>query len=392
MSKGTSVVFEALPNDQNVDVLFIAGEHSGDEHGAALLRKLHTERPDLNVAAIGGDNLKRAGAHILFNPLESAVVGLVEVFRHFDYFKAVFNQTVDWIEQNSPKLVCFIDYPGLNLRLAKRLFQKGISSKGGGNVRLLFYISPQIWAWKAKRRFAMAKHLDAVGVIFPFEVDCYSDTELPTTFVGHPFVESNYTLPVEHDPDGALLLLPGSRKTPIQRIFPTMVDTYNLLKKDDPSLRAKVMYPTEKIRVQLEEIIESKGEQTDFELIPNSDTFTAKAVLTSSGTISLVCALAAIPGLLVYRTNPLSYQLALILVKIRKLGIANIILGQSIHPEYLQADMKSALLAEDLKRQLSDPETVEKTKGLSKQLRQSLSTSEQKSSSEWLLGELDKVG
>ena len=377
--------FSPLPDNSEVDLLIIAGEHSGDEHAAALLRKLHRLRPDLRVAALGGHNLKQAGAHILYNPLESAIVGLIEVLKHLDYLKALFQETLDWIDQHRPKVVCFIDYPGFNLRIAKQLFKRGISEKGGGNVKLIFYISPQIWAWKAKRRFQMAKHLNALGVIFPFEVDCYRDTDLPTEFVGHPFVDPDYHLPLAHDPDGPILILPGSRSGPIQKIFPTLVDTFYRLKKDNPILRAIVMYPTEKIREQLKSIIDSRGDTGDFDLAPNDQDIKASAVLMSSGTISLVCALAGLPGLIVYRTNPLTFLMAKILVSIRTVGIANIILGKLIYPEFLQSAMTPEALHRELKNQLENPETAKKMQSLSLELRSKLASNDHLRAAKWIL-------
>ncbi len=385
MAANNLPVFQDLPQGYKADVLFIAGEHSGDEHAARLLKKSLRERPDLKAVAIGGENLEKAGAQLLYNPLESAVVGFVEVIKHFDYLKALMNQTFRWIEEHRPAVVCFVDYPGFNLRIAKRLFQNGISHKAGGNVKLAYYISPQIWAWKAKRRFTMEKHLDGLGVIFPFELDSYKDTQLPAEFVGHPFVDPDYQLPVSHNVSGKLLLLPGSRKTPISRIFPVMLKTFYLVKKKLPDVQAQVMYPTAKIKKQLETIIEQHGDCDDFELIPNSESFEARAVLTSSGTISLVCALAAIPGILMYRTNELTYWMAMVLVKIRTIGIANIILGKSIHQEYLQSTMLPQPMASEVLRQLEDPTAIEKTRILSVELRHKLAGDDPQKSAKWLL-------
>jgi len=386
MTESKLPVFEPLTGNKPVDVLFIAGEHSGDEHAARLLRKCLRENPDLEVAAIGGENLRQSGAHLLYNPLESAVVGFVEVLRHLDYLKALMDLTYEWIAENRPKVVCFVDYPGFNLRIAKRLFQNGISHKAGGNVKLAYYISPQIWAWKAKRRFTMEKQLDGLGVIFPFEVESYQDTQLPVEFVGHPFVDPDYQLPVSLDPAGNILLLPGSRKTPISRIFPVMMKTFYRVKEKIPGLKADVMYPTPTIRRQLEQLVAQHGNPEDIHLIPNSETFSARAVMTSSGTISLVCALAAIPGILMYRTNTLTYQMALFLVKIRTIGIANIILGKFIHPEYLQSAMKPEEMAADMIRQLEDSNAIDRTRQLSDELKTRLASDDPQKSAKWLLG------
>ena len=380
--------FSPLPDNSEVDLLIVAGEHSGDEHAAALLKKLRKLDPKIKVAALGGQNLEAAGAHILYNPLESAIVGLIEVLKHLDYLKALFNETLDWIDQHRPKVVCFVDYPGFNLRIAKQLFRRKISTRSGGNVRLIYYISPQIWAWKAKRRFQMAKHLDALGVIFPFEVEGYQDTELPVEFIGHPFIDPDYQLPVSYDPDGPLLILPGSRSGPIQRIFPVQVETFNRLKADHPDLKATVMYPTEKIRQLLEDMIAERGDPNDFALAPNCEHFSAKAVLMSSGTISLVCALAGIPGVIVYKISTITYLMAKFLVKLRVIGIANIILGKFIYPEFLQSQMTPDVLQRELERQLGDPEVIQSTRKLSQELRERLASEDPLHAANWLQKQL----
>ena len=197
------------------DLLIIAGEHSGDEHAAHLVAELKSRHPELKVACLGGLHLEAAGAQLLFDMTAVSIVGFVEVLKHYNFFKALFEQTVDWIERYRPKKICFVDYPGFNLRLAERLKELGLSRKGGGPIELSYYIGPQVWAWKAKRRFKMARTLDRLGVIFPFEVDCFKDTDLPVEFVGHPFVRSNYELPFVYDPSAPVLLLPGSRSTPV---------------------------------------------------------------------------------------------------------------------------------------------------------------------------------
>jgi lipid-A-disaccharide synthase len=371
-----------------VDLLIIAGEHSGDEHAARLVEKALKLQPGMKVAAIGGERLREAGAHMLYNPLDSAVIGLVEVIRHFSYLKALFDQTAQWIGEHRPKVVCFVDYPGFNLRLARLLFEKGIASKAGGNVRLAYYISPQIWAWKSKRRFAMARHLDALGVIFPFELQSYRDTDLKVDFVGHPFVDPGHELPVRYDPQGPLLLLPGSRKTPVQRLFPVMLQAFRRLRRLQPELRGVCLYPTENLRLQLASIAAEEGVADALDLEPNTRTGLAvRGVITSSGTISLVCALAAIPGILIYRTSTLTYLLAKWLVKIQNIGIANIILGETIHPEYLQI-FQPATLAQALESRLHDPAALARTRELAAMLKNRLHGPDPQAAARWLLEQI----
>ena len=190
------------PAGGRVDLLVVAGEHSGDAHAARAVRGLLERSPGLRVAALGGPDLAAAGAQLLHDLTASSVVGLAEVLKNFSFFQALFHETVRWIAEYRPRAVCLVDYPGFNLRLAEALRARGLSRKGGGSITCLFYISPQIWAWKANRRFALARTLDAMAVIFPFEVTCYADTALPVEFVGHPFVAPGHELPIRYDPAG----------------------------------------------------------------------------------------------------------------------------------------------------------------------------------------------
>ena len=164
------------------------------------------------------------------------MVGLFEVLKNYRIFKEIFATTIQWIEENQPKCILLVDYPGFNLRLAKALKQRGISSKGGGGIKILQYISPQLWAWKANRRFEMAETLDALGNHFPFEQNCYSDVSLPVSFVGHPFSHPSYQSPVAFEETGDLLLLPGSRSQPVSRILPSFLDAFEILLEEGPEL------------------------------------------------------------------------------------------------------------------------------------------------------------
>ena len=171
---------------EEVDLLIVAGEASGDEHASLLAKDLLEREPGLSIAALGGPGLEAQGASLLFNLVDHSVVGIFEVLKNYGFFKSLFRQTLDWIEEKRPKAVLLVDYPGFNLRLATALKQKGLSVKGGGTIKVLQYVSPQLWAWKPKRRFLMEKVLDGLAVLFPFELDCYRDVDLPVSFVGIP--------------------------------------------------------------------------------------------------------------------------------------------------------------------------------------------------------------
>ncbi len=333
------------PAEGRVDVLIVAGEHSGDEHGARMVRELRAQQPGLVVAALGGPGLAAAGAQVLHDLTASSVVGLVEVLKNYSFFRALFEATLRWIGEHRPRAVCFVDYPGLNLRLAAALRERGLSVKGGGAIKTLYYISPQIWAWKAGRRFAMARDLDAMAVIFPFEANCYADTALPVEFVGHPFVAAGHATPVTHDPTGPVLLLPGSRQQAVARIFPALLAGFGEFAQDRPGTQAVVLYPSDDILA----VLRAASPPENVRLQKMGGVVAASAVLTSSGTMSMHCALAGIPGAIAYRANWLTYLLGRMLVKIEYLGIANLLLNEPMYPEFIQGAATPAALADQLR-------------------------------------------
>jgi len=374
------------PATGRVDLLIIAGEHSGDQHAAKLVRRLRDSQPALGIAALGGPELAAAGAQLLFDLTHSSVVGFVEVVRNLSFFTRLLDQTVAWIREYKPRAVCFVDYPGFNLRLAKMLFEKGISQRGGGAVKTLFYISPQIWAWKGGRRFTMAKHLDALAVIFPFEVQSYADTSLEASFVGHPFVADDYRSPVEYDPAGPVLLLPGSRKQAVSRIFPVMLAGYREF-QERPSI---VLYPSETVA----QVLRAARPPAAVELRPmprengEAAPIRASAVLTSSGTMSMHCALAGIPGAIVYRAHPFTYFIGRRLVKVPFIGIANLLLNRAMYPEYIQGAATPAVLAKELRACIQNLDRRTQTKADAVELRSILRQPAEADAAAWVAKQL----
>ncbi len=371
------------PREGGVDLLVIAGEHSGDQHAATMVRGLLARQPGLRVAALGGRELESAGAQLLHDLTESSVVGLVEVLKNYSFFKALFGETLRWIGEHRPRAVCFVDYPGFNLRLAKELFGRGLAARAGGPVRLLYYISPQIWAWKAGRRFTMARHLDALAVIFPFEVSCYADTDLATTFVGHPFVAAGHEPPVRYDPAGPVLLLPGSRRQAVARIFPVLLAGHAA----HGGREAVVLYPSESIA----EVLRAARPPASVRLQAPGAPVAASAVLTSSGTMSMHCALAGIPGAIAYRANPLTYLLGRMLVKVEYLGIANLLLKEPMYPEFLQGAATPAALAAELRDCLENPARLARTRAQADRLHEVLRQPTAGDAAAWLAGHLPAV-
>ncbi|MDE6575973.1 MAG: lipid-A-disaccharide synthase [Opitutales bacterium] len=336
------------------DLLVIAGEYSGDEHASTFVRQLKAERPTCNICAIGGENLEKTGVDFIFNLVDYSVIGTTEVLKHLRFFMRFLKTTCDWIERNRPKAVCFVDFPGLNLRIAKELYRRGISHKAGGNVKLYYYISPQIWAWRAKRRFRIAKYIDSLGAIFPFEKECYRDTPLEVQFLGHPFLDEGYELPVHYDPEGPLLLLPGSRVGAVQKVFPIMLEAVQQLKKLGESRELVVIYPDDDILSILEKQSQRcKGLTISF-VRSGACQIGACAALMSPGTMSLKCALAGIPGVIVYKVNTVTYGLAKILLKVKFLYMASILLKRAVAPEFLQFSAKPKLISKAVRAAMND--------------------------------------
>ena len=387
MSKSGDIPRFSAPKDGGVDILFVAGEHSGDQHAARMVRKLLAANPSLRIAAIGGPEMASAGAQLLFDLTAFSVVGFVEVLKHVGLFRRLMDNSVKWVGKYSPRCVCFVDYPGFNLRLAQMLFDRGISRKAGGSAALFYYISPQIWAWKAARRFKMARLLDAMAVIFPFELGSYADTSLPVRFVGHPFVSQGHVSNMRYDAGGPIVLLPGSRVQAVSRIFPAMLAGFGELLRTRPDEKAVALYPDDAVRESLERAMARFPRVApSVELRVASEGAEAKACLISSGTMSLNCALAAIPGAVCYLAHPMSYFIGKRLIRVPYLGIANLLLPDSPpYPEYLQSAASPRALAAELDDAIGNPARAVLCAEAAAQLRLRLAEDNSTDAAGWLL-------
>jgi lipid-A-disaccharide synthase len=369
----------SAPSRGAVDLLFVSGEHSGDENAARVLRDLLARRPDLRVCAIGGPRLAAAGAQLLRDLTADSAMGFA-VITKISHYRKLIADIVEWIGRHRPRAVCFVDSSGLNLRIAAGLHARGFSAKAGGPTKALYYISPQIWASRAGRRFQMAEHLDGLAAIFPFEPAVYADTKLPVEFVGHPFLAPDYAPPVAFDPAGPVLLLPGSRKGVVKRIFPLLLEAYRIAAPGRPAV---VLYPSEDIRV----LLEAANPPAGVTLQRTGETgapVRASAVLTASGTMSMHCALAGLPGALTYKTDPLTYFLGRLLVKVEFIGIANLLLKEPMYPEFIQGDATPAALADQLRACLQDPARRERTAVQAAKLRALLARPAGGTATDWL--------
>ncbi len=376
--------------DGCVDLLILAGEHSGDEHAARVLRELLGKRPDLHVCALGGRELAGTSGQFLHDLTATSVVGFVEVLKNYGYFRALFAATLAWIEKYQPSAVCFVDYPGFNMRLSAELRKRGLSRKGGGKIQTLYYISPQIWAWKPRRRFTMAQDLDGIGLIFPFELACYADTGLPAEFVGHPFLSADHDASIEYAGDAPVLLLPGSRVQTVERILPLLLAGFALYRDKHPLANAVVVYPSTAVLAVVQRVL-ARWQQLALAIhlqanFGNSAAICTKvsAVLTSSGTMSLHCALAGIPGAVVYKTDTLTYWLGRLLARVEFIGMANLLLKEPLYPEFIQGAATPEALAAELGSCLHDPLRLEHTRMLAGKLHGLLAQPAQSTAADWL--------
>ena len=392
MNRDLSTAEHLPPSHSKVDLLIIAGEHSGDELAAHMVQNLLEKNPHLKVAALGGNKLRESGAELVFNMVDHSVMGLVDVIKNYSFLKGLFDNTLNWIKKYQPKHICFVDYPGFNLRLAKSLKEMGLSQKGGGTIGLHYYVSPQIWAWKSQRRFKMAKILDSLGVLFPFEKDCYLDTDLPVTYLGHPFAEKDYPLPVEYDSNGVILLLPGSRIKSIEVIAPTILEAFRKISAEDDSLSAVILYPSLAVEVCLKSILETYPDLSDkVSLLWNfSQKLKVKGAIMSSGTISLSMAIASIPGVIIYKLSKLNYWMLRMLIKVRFIGLANLILDQSIYPELLQKEARVENIVNHFTPYLNQQESIDNFMDASNVLKYKLIDEREKSASEWIAEQILK--
>lgn len=386
MSGGSSsTVTLPAPDGGAVDLLIVSAEHSGDGHAARVVRELRQKRPGVRVCALGGPQLEAAGAQLLRDLTVGSTMGFA-VLTKISFYRALIAEVVRWVGEHRPRAVCFVDSSGLNLRIARALHRRGFSARGGGPTKTLYYILPQIWASRAGRRFEMAKHLDGAAAIFPFEAAVYADTTLPVEFVGHPLLGEDYALPVAFDPAGVVLLLPGSRRQVVKRVFPVLLEAFGRVA---PDRGAVALYPSEEMHGLLQKIRQAAPGGARIELRPvGAAPVGAAAVLTASGTMSLECALAGIPGALTYRTDPLTYLLGRLLVKVDYIGIANLLLAEPMYPEFIQGDATPAALAAQLRACLESSVRREKTQEQAQRLRALLHAPTRGSAADWLGGQL----
>jgi lipid-A-disaccharide synthase len=327
----------------------VAGETSGDTHAAALLADLRTVRPDLRISGLGGPKLHALCPEVEDWTHEAAVVGLWDVLRRYGWFRRKFHQALDRIAREKPDAVLFVDYPGFNLRLAKAL------QPHRPQLKLLYYISPQVWAWNRARLPRMARWLDRMFCIFPFEKELYEKSGLHTDFVGHPMAAKLAILGDEARNPDLFALLPGSRDREVHKIFPALLAAAKIILARRPQTVFASAASSEKLQHLMRELAAKSGVGCDIGLRNARDLMqTAAAGLVASGTATLEAALCGLPYALVYKVAPLTFLAGRAVIKVPHLGMANLLAGREIIQEFIQQDATAANLAAESLRLLDD--------------------------------------
>jgi len=340
--------------------LISCGEPSGDLYAGALIRELRVIDPAITVSGLGGPQFAAAGGTLLEDYHHLAVTGLTEAIRKIPRSYAALRKLVAWARANRPDALVVIDFPDFNFPLARRIKALGIP--------VVYYISPQIWAWRAKRLEAIRKFADLVLVIFPFEEAIYRASGVPVEFVGHPLVD----LARPSAPRAAFLnahrmsqssptvgILPGSRPNEVTRILPDLMVAAKKIRLRFPSAQFLVARAPNLDDYHFESL--SAGGQTLLRVIEgDTDAILAASnvVLTASGTATVQTALHDTPMVIVYRVSPITYRLLRRLVTVDKVGMVNLIAGERIVPELIQDAFTPAAVAGEAIAILSDQDRV----------------------------------
>jgi lipid-A-disaccharide synthase len=336
-------------------LFIIAGELSGDTHGAGLMKEIMIQEPQVSFMGLGGAQMKALAPQGVEDWVaDAAVVGLSEVLKRYGYFKKRMQACIDAIEREKPDAVILVDYPGFNLRLASAIRERGVPTK------ILYYISPQVWAWKKGRIKTMARVLDLMVCIFPFEKPLYEKSGLRTEFAGHPMVDRVKTLSRGWTREPGLVgWFPGSRADEVRRLFPVMVKAAELIQKEVPSARFAVSAANEALASQMRAAADALGKPEAKRWIETGSVYDlmqrAEVGAVASGTATLEAACFGLPYALVYRISWPTYVLGKMLVSIKHLGIINILAGREVIPEYIQHECTPETLSAKMLHWMRDP-------------------------------------
>jgi len=321
------------------NIFVVAGESSGDQHAANYVKEHKKIDPSIKFTAIGQQELKKVGADIIFNSEEISVIGIIEVISKYSKIRKALNIAYNHVLENKPDLIVLIDYVEFNLKIAK------LAKKNG--IPVLFYVAPQVWAWREKRIKNIIKVVDELAVIFPFEEKLFKEYTENVTYVGHPLADDNRFKPTELKYNHRMTsigIFPGSRESEIRNNLHRMIDSIKIIKNEDIYTKnIKIFYANSTAKKLMIKLL---PEGWDALLADGKDSEEVKKcqkVITASGTVTLELAMMNIPMIIMYRLSPLTYLIMKNLVKLKYIGLVNLILGktlgsQPIVKEFIQPD------------------------------------------------------
>ncbi len=337
----------------------IAGEESADNHGATLMKGMLSQNPNLKFRGIGGNKMISAGLNSIENIEKLAVMGFVEVIRHLFFFHNLSKRILVEIDVCKPRQIILIDYPGFNLRLAKKI-------KNKFNIPITYYISPQIWAWKETRIEIIRKYVDQMLVIFPFEENWYRERGIEAKFVGHPIFDEWMPTTKDNLCDELTLkldtpvvtLYPGSRKQEVNRHLPILLQVAHQLRAENAEVQF-ILGVAKYINFENWDVPEWIYVEKQY---PQKALECADLALVASGTSTVEAAVFGTPMIIIYKMSPLSWWLSKILVKVPYVGMVNIIADSMIMPEILQVEATATKIYKVAQEIIKSPEKMTQMK------------------------------
>jgi len=335
-------------------IMIVSGETSGELYGSLLADALKKRNPEVRIIGVGGERMKQAGVELISGI--SSAFGIAEAVSSLKALKETFRRAVDALTKDKPQALVLIDYPDFNLRLASEAKKR--------NIKILYYVSPQVWAWRKKRVKKIAELVDKMAVILPFEVEIYKNAGLDCEFVGHPVFDEiremekdkrkiKKELGLKEDLP-LLSILPGSRPHELDRLLPIALDTIKEFRKEFSPFQFCVPFaPNTDMdkytmlidRLKHEGVVVNKGES--LKVLAASD-----YAVIASGTASLQAVLLGVPIVVIYKLSPLSYVLARLIIKAKYAALVNLLLGREVVKELLQADATTLNIIREIKKMM----------------------------------------
>ena len=343
-----------IPANHQACVAIVAGEASGDQHGAKLIAAMQKKNPALFYCGIGGPAMRQAGVRILVDASELTVVGITEVFAKLPAILKGLGAMKRLLNSLRPDLLILIDFPDFNLHIASAAKKLGIP--------VLYYISPQIWAWRRGRVKRIARCVDRMAVILPFEEQFYAENNVDATFVGHPLLDgplpaADQILAAGGQGPATIGLMPGSRDTEITRHLPVMLASARILKDRLKHVTFIVSHAPSVAREQIEMIIDGHPSQMAVEIVSDGVETVFKRsdlIVAASGTVTLQAAIHGTPMVIMYKVSPISFLLGRALVRVSHIGLVNLVAGRELAPEFVQGAASAENIASEVEAMLAD--------------------------------------